>query len=167
MAQQFRRRALVKPPGGLHLVLAQVELSVLHPAHESDHQVVVLRVIPAAQAADILHLQPGFLTDFTDCGLLGGFLLPDESGNADVVLRRVGLAYQRVLSLAVSQQAYHAGVGKAEPRSVAILAERYLALVAHGSSDKLRAALRAESEFHTITSVVFFPENPREYKNPP
>ena len=68
-------------------------------------------------------LAKGVAKAVAESGLLGGLVLLDEPRNADVIPCRVGLAYQSVLPRAVGQQAYHAWVGKTEPRSAAVFAE--------------------------------------------
>lgn len=144
-----------EPPCPLDLA-GQLEFPRLHNAGKAQHKVVMLRVVIAFDIADFQNLQPGFLPDFPDGGLLCGFLLLDEPRHTDIVISSVGLLYQRKPTFSVRQQADYAGIGKAEPRTVAAPTERDFSLVADLFRCKLSPALGTEMELQSVHFLFDF-----------
>ena len=108
MAEKLPGFLQPEPPRRFHLA-GKPELSVLHRAEIPKHEIIVLRIVIAADIPHVQDFQHGFLAYLPESGLLGGLVLLDEPRNADVIPCRVGLAYQSVLPRAVGQQAYTHG----------------------------------------------------------
>ena len=72
MAEKLPGFLQPEPPRRFHLA-GKPELSVLHRAEIPKHEIIVLRIVIAADIPHVQDFQPGFLAYLPESGLLGVF----------------------------------------------------------------------------------------------